>query len=51
LKFIATFIKILNQNMPQIKVAKIPMAQLGCGKNWSNNHFSFENFEFRDIQI
>jgi hypothetical protein len=27
------------------------MAQLGCGKNWSGNQFSFENFEFCGIQI
>jgi hypothetical protein len=37
--------------MPQVQVSKNPMTQLGCGKNWSNNHFSFENLEFCGIQI
>jgi len=27
------------------------MAQFGCGKNWLDTHFSFENLEFRGIQI
>jgi hypothetical protein len=25
------------------------VAQLGNGRNWSSNHFSFENLEFRGI--
>jgi hypothetical protein len=35
--------------MPQVQVGKNLVAQLGCGINWSNNHFSFENLEFRGM--
>jgi hypothetical protein len=51
LRFIATFKKILNQNMPQVQVGRNLVAQLGCGKHWSGNHFSFEKLEFYGIKI
>jgi hypothetical protein len=45
-KLIEIFRKILSQNMPQVQMGKNLVAQLGCSRNWSSNHFSFENLEF-----